>query len=325
MRTRSLGRGLEVSAVGLGCMTMTDFYGPADADEAIDTIHHAIDVGVTLLDTADVYGLGENERLVGRALEGLREGVTLSTKFGNVVEDGVRSINGRPDYVPRACEASLQRLGVDHIDVYYLHRPDAEVPIEETVGAMADLVTVGKVRHLGLSEPSVSTLHRAVAVHPITVLQSEWSLFSRDIEAEIAPTCRELGIGIVTFAPLGRGMLTGTVSSRAELAPDDVRRRNPRFEGENLARNVEQVRVVEEVAAAHGCTPAQVALAWLLARGDDVVPIPGTERREWLDQNVGALDLELTADDLDRLDALRPAGDRNADMSYLNRDTPPPA
>ena len=245
---RKLGSQLEVSAFGLGCMTMTDFYGPADADEAIRTIHHSIELGINLVDTADVYGLGDNERLVGQALAGRRDRVVLATKFGNVIEDGKRTINGRPEYVHKACDASLDRLEVDHVDLYYLHRPDPEVPIEDTVGAMAELVTEGKVRHLGLSEASASTIRRAVTVHPIAVVQSEWSLFSRDIERQVVPTCRELGIGIVPFAPLGRGMLTGALAELADLAPDDVRRHNPRFAEDNFAHNIAQVSLVAGMA-----------------------------------------------------------------------------
>lgn len=320
--TRSLGPDLVVSALGLGCMTMTDFYGPADERESIRTIHRALELGVTLLDTADVYTGGENERLVGRAIRDKRDSVVLATKFGNVIDGNRRYIDGRPSHVPRACDASLARLGVDHIDLYYLHRPDPTVPIEDTVGAMAELVVEGKVRHVGLSEPTASTVRRAASVHNIAAVQSEWSLFSRDVEAEVAPTCRELGIGIVPFAPLGRGILTGAVADPEDLAPDDVRRHNPRFGAENLAHNVDQVHVVEKIAAAHDCSPAQVALAWLLSKGQDVVPIPGTERRRWLEENVRALELQLGQDERRKLESIQPAGDRNADMSYFGRETP---
>jgi aryl-alcohol dehydrogenase-like predicted oxidoreductase len=322
--SRTLGRdGLTTSAQGLGCMSMTDFaYGPADEAEALATIARALDLGVSFLDTADVYGLTENEKLVGRAIGDRRDEVVLATKFGNVFRDGRRGVDGSPAYVPEACDASLQRLGVDHIDLYYLHRPDTSVPIEDSVGAMAELVTAGKVRHLGLSEASADTIRRAVAVHPIAALQSEWSVFSRDIEARVLPACRELGIGIVPFSPLGRGLLTGTVTSVDALADNDFRRSNPRFADGNLEHNLRLVEVVREIAAARGCTPGQVALAWLHAQGDDVVPIPGTKRRRYLEENVGALDVALTPEDLTRLDGLTPAGDRHFDMGFVERDTP---
>ena len=325
--TRTLGTdGPEVSAQGLGCMSMTDFaYGPADEDEAVATLHRALDLGVTFLDTADVYGLTENERLVGRTIADRRDEVVLATKFGNVFRDGQRGVDGSPAYVAEACDASLDRLGVDHIDLYYLHRPDLTVPIEDTVGAMAELVTAGKVLHLGLSEASADTVRRGAAVHPIAALQSEWSLFTRGLEADVVPTCRELGIGLVPFSPLGRGMLTGSVTDRDALADNDFRRTNPRFDEGNFEHNLALVDVVKDVAAAHGCTPGQVALAWLNAQGDDVVPIPGTKRRTYLEDNVGALDVTLTADDLERLGALEPAGDRAVDMTFVNRDTPPKA
>jgi aryl-alcohol dehydrogenase-like predicted oxidoreductase len=322
--SRTLGRdGLTTPAQGLGCMSMSDFaYGPADETEALATIARALDLGVRFLDTADIYGLTENEKLVGRAIAGHRDEVVLATKFGNVFRDGKRGVDGSPAYVPQACDASLQRLGVDHIDLYYLHRPDTSVPIEDSVGAMAELVAAGKVRHLGLSEASADTIRRAVAVHPIAAVQSEWSVFSRDIEARVLPTCRELGIGIVPFSPLGRGLLTGTVTNVDELADNDFRRSNPRFAEGNLEHNLRLVEVVREIAAARGCTPGQVALAWLHAQGDDVVPIPGTKRRRYLEENVAALDVELAPDDLTRLDGLQPAGDRHFDMGFVERDTP---
>ncbi len=322
--TRTLGRqGLTTSAQGLGCMSMTDFaYGPADETEALATIARALDLGVTFLDTADIYGLTENEKLVGRAIADRRDEVVLATKFGNVFRDGQRGVDGSPAYVPQACDASLERLGVDHIDLYYLHRPDTSVPIEDSVGAMAELVTAGKVRHLGLSEASADTIRRAAAVAPIAALQSEWSLFSRDIESEVLGTCRELGIGIVPFSPLGRGLLTGTVTSLDELADNDFRRSNPRFADGNLEHNLRLVETVRDIAAARGCTPGQVALAWLHAQGDDVVPIPGTKRRRYLEENVGALDVTLAPDDLARLGGLEPAGDRHFDMGFVERDTP---
>jgi aryl-alcohol dehydrogenase-like predicted oxidoreductase len=327
---RSLGAaGLTVSAQGLGCMGMSMAYGPADQDEARRTLRRALDLGVTFFDTADVYGIGENEKLVGAFVREARASgaeVVLATKFGIVYDPdapGQRGADGRPEYVREACDLSLLRLGLDHIDLYYNHRPDPKVPIEETVGAMAELVAAGKVRHIGLSEASAETVHRASAVAPITALQSEWSIFSRDIESDIVPACRAHGIGLVPYSPLGRGMLTGTVTSLDELAADDFRRTQPRFQGDNIDANVRLVEVVKEVAAAHGATPGQVALAWLTAQGDDVVPIPGTKRVAYLEDNVGAADVQLTDDDLARLDALEPAGTRSHDPSWINRDTPP--
>lgn len=323
---RALGRtGPTVSAQGLGCMGMSFAYGTPDHDEAVATIERALEVGVTFFDTADIYGFGHNEELVGKALAPRRDEVVIATKFGIHLDadtPGGRGVRGDADYVRQACDASLGRLGLDHIDLYYQHRPDVTVPIEETAGAMAELVAAGKVRHLGLSEASADTVRRAAAVHPIAALQSEWSLFSRDIEAEIVPACRELGIGLVPYSPLGRGLLTGTVSSLDELADDDFRRTQPRFQDGNLDRNLAAVAVVRSIAAAHGATPGQVALAWLAAQGDDVVPIPGTKRRRYLEENVSALDVALSAEDLARLDAITAAGDRYAQADWTNLDTP---
>ncbi len=305
--TRWLGD-LEVSAQGLGCMGMSAFYGPRDDAESTATIHEALDLGVTLLDTSDMYGPHTNERLVGAAIAGRREQVVLATKFGITVDaDGNRGVNGTPAYVRSSCDGSLQRLGVDHIDLYYLHRVDPDTPIEETVGAMAELVTAGKVRHLGLSEAGAVTLRRAHAEHPIAALQSEWSLWSRDIEPEIVPTARELGIGIVAYSPLGRGFLTGAITSPEDLADDDFRRANPRFAEEAFEANMAVVHGLEELARERGVTAGQLALAWVQARGEDVVPIPGTKRRTYLEQNVAAATLALTDDDLVRIDALAPA------------------
>jgi aryl-alcohol dehydrogenase-like predicted oxidoreductase len=324
MKTRRLGQNLEVSAVGLGCMGMSEFYGSADEGEAIATIQRAIALGVDFLDTADMYGPFTNELLVGRAIADRREHVVLATKFGNQRnEDGSWiGINGRPEYVHEACDASLRRLGVDYIDLYYQHRVDTKTPIEETVGAMKELVEAGKVRHLGLSEASPATIRRAHAVHPITALQSEWSLWTRDPEAEVIPTVRELGIGFVAYSPLGRGFLSGQITSLDDLDETDFRRRGPRFQGENLQRNLDRVAQVEAIAEEKGVTASQLALAWVLAQGDDVVPIPGTKRRRYLEQNAAAADVELTAEDVRRLDEVFPqgaAGDRYADMSTVNR------
>jgi aryl-alcohol dehydrogenase-like predicted oxidoreductase len=309
MNTRKLA-GLETSELGLGCMGMSEYYGAATESDAIDTIHRALDLGVTLLDTADAYGPFTNERLVGRAIEGRREQVVVATKFGNVrATDGERrGIRGDREYVHQACDASLERLGVDHIDLYYQHRVDASVPIEETVGAMAELVDAGKVRHLGLSEAGAETIRRAHAVHPITALETEYSLWTRDVEDEILPTCRELGIGFVAYSPLGRGFLSGRITSTDDLEQDDFRRANPRFQGDNLERNRRLVERVERLARAKGATPAQVALAWVLSRGDDVVPIPGTKHVRYLEQNVEAADVELSAEDLARIEEAFPAG-----------------
>jgi len=309
MNHRTLGReGLDVSALGLGCMGMSEFYGPADESESIATIHRALSLGVTLLDTADMYGPHTNEQLVGKAIADRRDDVVLATKFGIVREDGQRRIDSSPDYARRACEASLRRLGVDHIDLYYMHRRNPGVPIEETVGGMADLVSEGKVRHLGLSEVNADTLRAACAVHPITALQSEWSLWTRGIEAEIVPAARELGVGIVPYSPVGRGFLTGRYTSVDDLSADDFRRNNPRFQGDNLEANLAIVQRVREVADDVGCTPVQLALAWLLHQGEDVVPIPGTKRVKYVEENAEATDIALTADHLAALEEAAPVG-----------------
>ncbi len=304
METRELGRsGLAVSALGLGCMGMSEFYGPSDEAESLATLEHAIEIGVTFWDTADMYGRGHNEELLGRALRGRREQVVLATKFGNVRgEDGsFLGVDGSPGYVRRACDASLARLGVEQIDLYYQHRVDPKVPIEDTVGAMAELVRQGKVRYLGLSEAGAETIRRAAAVHPIAALETEYSLWTRDVEREILPTCRELGIGLVAYSPLGRGFLTGSFKSLNDLAENDWRRNNPRFQGENFEHNRRLVERIEELAGEKRCTPAQLALAWVLAQGRDVVPIPGTRRRARLDENAAAAEIELTASDLARI------------------------
>lgn len=328
MKTRKLGnQGLEVSALGLGCMGMSEFYGIGDEQEAIATIHQAIDLGVNFLDTADMYGPFTNEKLVGRAIKDRRDRVIIATKFGNVrsAEGGWLGINGKPEYVRQSCDASLQRLGVDVIDLYYQHRVDVTVPIEETVGAMAELVQQGKVRYLGLSEAAPATIRRAQAIHPISALQTEYSLWSRDPEDEILPTLRELGIGFVPYSPLGRGFLTGAIASPDDFAPDDFRRISPRFQGENFAKNLELVEQVKAIATEKGITAGQLALAWLLAQGDDIVPIPGTKRRKYLEENIGAATVTLTAEDIHRINAVAPqgiaAGDRYPvqNMSALNR------
>jgi aryl-alcohol dehydrogenase-like predicted oxidoreductase len=327
MDTRTLGTGtaaLEVSALGLGCMGMSEFYGTADETEAIATVHRALELGVTFFDTADMYGPFVNERLLGRAIGSRREGVVIATKFGNQRgEDGsFLGINGSPGYVRAACEASLRRLGVDHIDLYYQHRVDRATPIEETVGAMKELVEAGKVRHLGLSEASPQTIRRAHAVHPITALQTEFSLWTRDPEAEILPTLRELGIGFVPYSPLGRGFLSGRFRAPGDLPEGDFRRNNPRFQGENFDRNLELVARLEAIARAKGVTPGQLALAWVLHQGGDIAPIPGTKRVAYLEENVGAAAIELTEDELRRIDEAAPAGvaagARYPDMSSID-------
>jgi aryl-alcohol dehydrogenase-like predicted oxidoreductase len=316
MERRTLGQNFEVSAIGLGCMGMTFAYGGVEEDQAIATINHALDLGVTFLDTADVYGPETGEQVVGKAIRGRRDEVELATKFGNAYKDPDRAVDGRPEYVTQACDASLERLGVEHIDLYYQHRVDPDTPIEETIGAMADLVEAGKVRHLGLSEAAPDTIRRAHAVHPITALQTEYSLWTRDPEAEILPTVRELGIGFVPYSPLGRGFLTGRFRSPDDLAEDDWRRNNPRFRGENFRRNLHLVEHVKELAEAKGVTAAQLALAWVLAQGDDLAPIPGTTRAERVEENVGALDVELSQDDLRSLDEIGvAAGERYPEES----------
>lgn len=311
MKMRKLGhQGLVVSELGLGCMGMSEFYGDRDESEAIATIHHALDLGVNFLDTADMYGPFTNEQLVGRAIQDRREQVVLATKFGNVrtADGGWLGISGKPEYVHQACDASLQRLGVDTIDLYYQHRVDPKVPIEETIGAMAELVQQGKVRYLGISEAAPATIRRAATVHPITALQTEYSLWSREPEDEILSTLRELGIGFVAYSPLGRGFLSGAIKSPDDLAPDDYRRSSPRFQGENFDKNLQLVEQVKAIAAEKGVTPSQLALAWILAQGDDIVPIPGTKRRAYLEENVAATEIMLTPDDLRLLNEVAPKG-----------------
>lgn len=325
MQKRTLGQGLEVSAEGLGCMGMSDFYGSRDEESAIKTIHHALDRGITFLDTADMYGPFTNELLVGRAIATRRDGVIVATKFGNERDETGRfiGINGHPDYVRKACDASLQRLNIDYIDLYYQHRVDKTVPVEETWGAMKALVETGKVRHLGISEAAPATIRRAHAVHPITAVQSEWSLWSRDVEdSGVLATVRELGIGFVAYSPLGRGFLTGEIRSIDDLDQDDSRRSHPRFQGENFLKNLELVDRVKEIAEKKRVKPSQLALAWVLAQGKDVVPIPGTKKIQYLDENIAALEVELSQSDLALIDAAAPkgitAGDRYANMSSVN-------
>ena len=328
MQTRKLGReGLEVSAIGLGCMGMSEFYGPRDEAESIATIHRALDLGISFLDTADMYGPFTNEELVGRAIKERRDEVTLATKFGNVRgEQGeFLGISGTPEYVRQACDASLRRLNVETIDLYYQHRVDPNTPIEDTVGAMSRLIEEGKVRYIGLSEAGIETIRRAHAVHPITALQTEYSLWSRDPEDGILQACRELGIGFVAYSPLGRGFLTGQFKSFDDLAEGDYRRFAPRFQGENFQKNLELVSHIEELAAQKGCTPSQLAITWVLAQGEDIVPIPGTKRQKYLEENARALNVELTAEDLRRIEEIAPkgvaAGERypEAAMKAINR------
>ncbi|MFL6248093.1 MAG: aldo/keto reductase [Thermoanaerobaculia bacterium] len=326
MQTRTLGtQGLTVSAMGLGCMGMSEFYGASNEDEAIATIHRALDLGITFLDTADMYGPFTNEKLVGKAIRDRRDRVVVATKFGNMRgEDGAfLGVNGRPDYVRKSCDDSLQRLGIDVIDLYYQHRVDTKTPIEETVGAMKELVTAGKVRYLGLSEAAPATIRRAHAVHPISALQTEYSLWSRDPEDEILPTVRELGIGFVAYSPLGRGFLTGRIKSIDDLEENDYRRRSPRLQGDNFRKNLDVVAKIEEIAREKNVTPSQLAIAWVLHRGNDIVPIPGTKHVRYLEENAGGLDVKLSADEMRRIDEVAPkgitAGDRYPDMSTVNR------
>ena len=324
MKKRTLGQSLSVSAIGLGCMGMSEFYGSHDDAQSIATIHRALDLGCNFLDTADMYGPYTNEQLVGRAIRDRRDEVVLATKFGNMRgDDGAfLGISGKADYVRKACDASLQRLGVDQIDLYYQHRVDRTTPIEETIGAMADLVRAGKVRHLGMSEAAPQTIRRAHAVHPITALQTEYSLWSRDPEDEILPTVREIGIGFVAYSPIGRGFLSGRFKTIDDLEPTDYRRQSPRFQGENFDRNLDVVRRIEEIARSKGVTPAQLAIAWVMSQGDDIVPIPGSRSIGHLEENIAAADIELTPDELARIDEVAPkgvaAGDRYPSMAAVN-------
>ncbi|HEV7486607.1 MAG TPA: aldo/keto reductase [Thermoanaerobaculia bacterium] len=324
MKKRTLGNSLEVSAIGLGCMGMSEFYGSHDDAQSIATIHRALDLGCNFLDTADMYGPFTNEKLVGRAIRDRRDEVVLATKFGNMrgEDGGFLGISGKADYVRKSCDASLQRLGVDHIDLYYQHRVDRTTPVEETIGAMAELVRAGKVRYLGMSEAAPQTIRRAHAVHPITALQTEYSLWSRDPEDEILPTVRELGIGFVAYSPIGRGFLSGRFKTIDDLEPADYRRQSPRFQGENFERNLDLVRRIEEIAKSKGVTPAQLAIAWILSQGDDIVPIPGSKSIRHLEENIAAVDIELTPSELAKIDEVAPkgvaAGDRYPSMAHVN-------